>query len=108
MLGPGMPIQLDGLERLGADRVDTYGERVIVAILDPDRRDLDETSPKRTAVAQYADKHSDGVRNVLAVIKNPAAELHALDQPLGGAEKHEAAENKDLRLALFEPEGMSF
>jgi len=105
-----MRIRLDGLERLGVGRVCTDGDRAVYDVVDPHRHDLDITSPKWAAHAWYADEHSGRVRNVLAVVKNPSSKIRALNPTTssGIAEKFEAANNKDLRLPLFEPEDMAY
>lgn len=61
------------------------------------------------ALAWYGDKCTDGVRNVITIIQNPASKVCALNLTTPGlGEKLEAANNKDRCPTLFEPEGMAY
>lgn len=63
---------------------------------------------KWAALARYAD-HSGRVRRRLAVIRDSAGDLRALDLTRDGiAGKVAAATNKDLMEALFSSEGMAY
>lgn len=78
-------------------------------IIDPHRHDLVDAAPKWAALATYATDHPDRVRRVLAVIRDAAGDLRALDltQP-GITEKIAAATNQDFMEALFSTDGMAY
>lgn len=80
-----------------------------VDIIDPHRHDLADSAPKWAALAQYATDHPEHVRRVLAVIRNNAGTLRALDLTTPGIGQHIAtATNKELMEALFATHGMDY
>ncbi|WGI35866.1 hypothetical protein QDT91_27625 (plasmid) [Mycolicibacterium aubagnense] len=86
---------------------DASGE-FVMDIVDPHRYDLADTSAKWSALARYAQDHSDRVRRCLAVIKVGGA-LQALDLKIDGIdERLLGATNGILIEALFAAEGMAY
>lgn len=84
------------------------GDDIVLDLIDPHRHDANDAAPKWAALARYAAEHGEGLRQVLAVIRNAQGHLRALDLRKDGiAEKVAAATNKDLMEALFAAEGMS-
>ncbi|WP_415395012.1 DEAD/DEAH box helicase [Rhodococcus globerulus] len=80
----------------------------VMDIVDPHRYDLADTSAKWSALARYAQDHSDRVRRCLAIIKMGSA-LRALDLTTTGIDrKIAAATNQNLIEDLFEAEGMAY
>jgi type III restriction enzyme len=85
------------------------GAEVVMDIIDPHRHDLADSGPKWAALANYARDHSDRVRRCLAVVRNTAGNLRALDLTAGGiADKVTAATNRELMEALFASDGMAY
>jgi type III restriction enzyme len=85
------------------------GDDVVLDIIDPHRHDANDAAPKWAALAKYAAEHPDGLRRVLAVIRNTHGALRALDLRKDGiAEKVARATNKDLMEHLFASEGMNY
>lgn len=85
------------------------GDDIVLDLIDPHRHDANDAAPKWAALARYAAEHGEGLRRVLAVIRNAQGHLRALDLRRDGiAEKVAAATNKELMEALFAAEGMSY
>lgn len=86
---------------------DANGE-FVMDIVDPHRYDLADTSAKWSALARYAQDHSDRVRRCLAIIK-VGGSLRALDLKIDGIdERLLGATNGILIEALFASEGMAY
>lgn len=86
---------------------DADGE-FVMDIVDPHRYDLADTSAKWSALARYAQDHSDRVRRCLAIIK-VGGSLRALDLKMDGIdERLLGATNGILIEALFAAEGMAY
>ncbi|KMV16485.1 phosphate ABC transporter permease [Mycolicibacterium conceptionense] len=86
---------------------DADGE-FVMDIVDPHRYDLADTSAKWSALARYAQDHSDRVRRCLAIIK-VGGSLRALDLTIDGIDERLAgATNGILIEALFTAEGMAY
>lgn len=85
------------------------GEEIVLDIIDPHRQDANDAAPKWSALAKYAIDHPEGLRRVLAVIRDAQGNLRALDLRKDGiTQKVAAATNKDLLEALFASEGTSY
>lgn len=85
------------------------GDEIVLDIIDPHRHDLNDAAAKWSALARYAVDHPEGLRRVLAVIRDARGDLRALDLRKDGiADKVAAATNKDLMETLFAAEGMSY
>lgn len=81
---------------------------IVMDIVDPHRCDLADTSAKWSALARYAQDHSDRVRRCLAIIKLGNS-LRALDLKTHGIDELMAgATNQALVEALFASEGMAY
>ncbi len=82
---------------------------LVLDIVDPHRHDANDAAPKWAALATYAAEHPDGLRRVLAVIRDASGSLRALDLRADGiADKVAAATNKDLMEALFATDGVAY
>lgn len=85
---------------------------LVMDIIDPHRHDIADTAPKWSALAAYAQRHGDQLprlRRVLAVIRNAAGDLRALDLTADGiGEKVAGAVNKELMEALFSSDGIAY
>lgn len=55
------------------------GDEIVLDLIDPHRHDANDAAPKWTALATYAADHPDGLRRVLAVIRDAHGDLRALD-----------------------------
>lgn len=85
------------------------GGGYVMDIVDPHRHDQTDTASKWSALAKYAQDHSDRVRRVLAVIKDSSGDLRALDLTKDGiGPKAAAAINGVSMEALFAAEGMAY
>jgi len=85
------------------------GDDIVLDLIDPHRHDANDAVPKSAALARYAAEHGEGLRRVLAVIRNAQGDLRALDlRKEAIAARVAAATNKDLLEALFACEGMSY
>lgn len=80
----------------------------VMDIVDPHRFDIADTAAKWSALAGYAQDHSDRVRRCLAIIK-VGGSLRALDLKMEGiGARLSAATNGNLIEALFVAEGMAY
>jgi type III restriction enzyme len=87
----------------------TDGPDTVMDIVDPHRHDLADAGPKWSALAKYATDHADRVRRALAIIRDTAGELRALDLATDGiSDKLAAATSKDALEALFRSDGMAY
>ncbi|MFW0797647.1 DEAD/DEAH box helicase family protein [Gordonia sp. CPCC 205515] len=82
--------------------------KYVMDIVDPHRFDLADTSAKWSALARYAQDHTENVRRCLAVAM-VGGSLKALDLTTPGIDDRiAAATNQNLIAAIFDGEGMSY
>lgn len=80
----------------------------VMDIVDPHQHNQSDTGPKWSALAKYAQEHSDRVRRCLAVIE-VAGKLQALDLTAEGiGERLSTATNQSLIEALFQELGVAY